>query len=210
MCPNPGIHLVLSSFNVKLTCLKLKPGSWGIQATVPKQWLIGGRDVQSWRQRALAAAHPLSPCSGQGRLYTCTWGTVWPSLGWSQHPAPCKAFFSQLPVTAFSWQSTFEKWCFPIQQATESGIRSYKPEASFSTHTQFLCPFAWNLSWSCFPFSWTRKARKYLWTVSDLEKSPFTLLTWQQAQHINVCFCCSVDPAVLFRGNQTACVSVPN
>lgn len=30
VCLNPGIHLVLSSFNVKLTCPKLKPGSCSI------------------------------------------------------------------------------------------------------------------------------------------------------------------------------------
>lgn len=166
--------------------------------------------MQSWRREAGSCTSTVSPCSEQGRSYTCTWGTVWPSLGWSQHPAHCKAFFSQLPVTAFSWQSTFGKRCFHIRQATESRIRSYKPEASFSTHAQFLCPFAWNLSWSCFPFSWTRRARKYLWTVSDLEKSLFTLLIWQQTQDVNGCFCCSDDPAVLFRGDQTACVSVSN
>lgn len=167
--------------------------------------------MQSWRQGAPAAAHPLSPPVQSKVICTRAPEGLCDHL-WAGVSILLTAglFFSQLPLTAFSWQSTFEKWYFHVQQATESRIRSYKPEASFSTHTQFLCPFAWKLSWSGFPFSWTRRARKYLWTVSDLEKSPFTLLTWQQAQRVNVCFCCSVDAAVLFKADQTPCVSVSN
>lgn len=43
-------------------------------------------------------------------------------------PLTAGLFFSLFPITtAFSWQSTFEKWCFHVEQATESRIRSYKP-----------------------------------------------------------------------------------
>lgn len=166
--------------------------------------MSGAGDCECWRTN-------IHWCSSeQGRLYTCTWGTVWPSLGWSQRPTHCRTFFSQLPTTAFSWQRTSEGWCFDVQQATESRTRSYKPGVG-QVLSPALSSFGLLSGASPDPTSPSAEPEKpeNTYKVSLTLKSCF-LPWWPGSRHsVSVCFCCSADLLVLFRGDETACVSVP-